>query len=734
MHRRGRRNIPAQHRPAKKHPNKPPNKEAPTILKPKPASLTASLTGPSRPGTFIPQLPTREPLQVRLSPGLQDCCSISHVNRNLALALYHAEGVDVCWQPDAIPKVECASYVGRTHWMKGEPQGPHVTIGWVAHLPSITAQERGRLLIATSDHGTLFDDRVVAMLTTSDVTGLLSLSPGCTEALERIVPAEMIYPLPLGVDASLCRTDGPSFDVLGAADWLGQHPDEGAFTFLVAGYIQPRKGFSEVAEAFCQAFGGRRDVALVIKAVVERHGHSAHGRLATLAAEHGYPCIGYIEGAITEYELAALYRSCDCLVNAHHREGFGLPPLEAMACGTPIIVTDYHGPQQYARAENAYLLKPSSIEPERTLQPGQEHRIDWAYYDLDDLAQLMVEAEQGKRRKTIIRAGLAEAKKWTWERTAKAALKACDELVGNIRRRPRKWHSPLVDFSVVVCCRNGAKHLRAFMDSLPPLPAHSELLVLDDASEPEEAGRMKEICERRGGVRLIRSEKQLGIGGSRARLYEEVRGRFICSLDADLIFTDTDPHWLERLRGLWNAGDGKFGILGTLLLWPNGKVQNAGAYACWDAATHFELRGTNEPLSETWERPAIVSALSGAVHFFRQDLLDHCQMDGGYFPSFFEDADFCMQARVAGYEMRYSPEVRIIHNAQSWCGSAEGAKQAQLAMVRERFEQRWADMIQEDERRQDEAGALEYPCAAPKKSPYAIIGGGNEHLGLAVTK
>lgn len=44
--------------------------------------------------------------------------------------------------------------------------------------------------------------------------------------------------------------------------------------------------------------------------------------------------------AIAEAELPTLYRSCDIFLWPTHREGFGLPPMEALACGTPVVATD----------------------------------------------------------------------------------------------------------------------------------------------------------------------------------------------------------------------------------------------------------------------------------------------------------------------------------------------------------------------------------------------------------
>lgn len=48
---------------------------------------------------------------------------------------------------------------------------------------------------------------------------------------------------------------------------------------------------------------------------------------------------GHVDG-FPEEKMASLYNAMDCLVNVSQWEGFGLPPLEAQACGVPVIVTD----------------------------------------------------------------------------------------------------------------------------------------------------------------------------------------------------------------------------------------------------------------------------------------------------------------------------------------------------------------------------------------------------------
>jgi glycosyltransferase involved in cell wall biosynthesis len=61
----------------------------------------------------------------------------------------------------------------------------------------------------------------------------------------------------------------------------------------------------------------------------------------------------------TRAQLAKHYATCDLFVSASWRESFGLPPLEAMACGAPVVLTDSGGVREYARhQENCVMVPP----------------------------------------------------------------------------------------------------------------------------------------------------------------------------------------------------------------------------------------------------------------------------------------------------------------------------------------------------------------------------------------
>jgi glycosyltransferase involved in cell wall biosynthesis len=63
-------------------------------------------------------------------------------------------------------------------------------------------------------------------------------------------------------------------------------------------------------------------------------------------------------GLLDEREMVFFYRSCDVFVFTSRLEGFGLPPLEAMACGVPVVTTNCGGVTDFVDGRNALIVPP----------------------------------------------------------------------------------------------------------------------------------------------------------------------------------------------------------------------------------------------------------------------------------------------------------------------------------------------------------------------------------------
>jgi glycosyltransferase involved in cell wall biosynthesis len=112
-------------------------------------------------------------------------------------------------------------------------------------------------------------------------------------------------------------------------------------------------------------------------------------------------------GGVDEETLVALYNGARILILPSLYEGFGLPPLEAMACGTPVIASD-RGSLPEVVGEAGLL-----IDPEHTRAIASAIKKLW---DSEEL------------RRSFRERGLARAQKFSWRRAARETLKIYREL------------------------------------------------------------------------------------------------------------------------------------------------------------------------------------------------------------------------------------------------------------------------------------------------------------------
>jgi glycosyltransferase involved in cell wall biosynthesis len=114
---------------------------------------------------------------------------------------------------------------------------------------------------------------------------------------------------------------------------------------MYLGDFRPRKGLADFLAAAERVHEQRGDIRLVL---VLKEG----GGLETSVP---HEVIERPDNAV----LAETYAGSDLFVSSSWYEGFGLPPLEAMACGTPVVLTDSGGVRDFARdGENCLVVPP----------------------------------------------------------------------------------------------------------------------------------------------------------------------------------------------------------------------------------------------------------------------------------------------------------------------------------------------------------------------------------------
>jgi len=183
---------------------------------------------------------------------------------------------------------------------------------------------------------------------------------------------------------------------------------EGRRYVLAVGDIQPRKNLGRLVEAFGMLVAKaaiEEDVILIIAGQSQWQG----AQVARQVEEQGLAQRVRFPGYVSDEDLPALYRGAEVFVYPSVYEGFGLPPLEAMTCGTPVICSSASSLPEVV-GEAAMLFDP---------------------YDVSALAQALRDllCDEAKRQELVL-AGLVRATQFSWEKAARETVAVYQEAVG----------------------------------------------------------------------------------------------------------------------------------------------------------------------------------------------------------------------------------------------------------------------------------------------------------------
>jgi glycosyltransferase involved in cell wall biosynthesis len=204
------------------------------------------------------------------------------------------------------------------------------------------------------------------------------------DLIARGIPEERVVAIPNGVGAPFGQ-DGPHVN--------------GQPYALVVGSLERRKDPVTAVEGLSLLDS---DELRLVFAGPDRGDRSA---AKEAAARRGLDRRVEFTGHVSGEELAALYRGAACLVFPSRHEGFGLPVLEAMACGTPVVATRVGALPEVA-GDAAILVEPGNpVE----LAGGIERAL--------------------ADRERLVAAGLERARQFTWAETARRTLDVYRELL-----------------------------------------------------------------------------------------------------------------------------------------------------------------------------------------------------------------------------------------------------------------------------------------------------------------
>ncbi|MEI6297305.1 MAG: glycosyltransferase family 4 protein [bacterium] len=140
-------------------------------------------------------------------------------------------------------------------------------------------------------------------------------------------------------------------------------PKDERFTFLFMGTWRKRKGWQQLLEAWMHEFDFKDNVRLVIKTDKYTMATRAVAEVREnlkLNTKEIAPIV-FESRILNEVDLPRFMKGADCLICPTVGEGFGIPGLQSMALGIPVVITNFSGCTDYANNETATLIEPEKF-------------------------------------------------------------------------------------------------------------------------------------------------------------------------------------------------------------------------------------------------------------------------------------------------------------------------------------------------------------------------------------
>lgn len=215
--------------------------------------------------------------------------------------------------------------------------------------------------------------------------------------------------------------------------------------------------------------------------------------------------------------------------------------------------------------------------------------------------------------------------------------------------------------------------------------AGAHLVVVDNGSTDETPARLAELAAERELTVVTLAENVGFVRGNNAGLAAALPGSDVVLLNNDLEFFQAD--WLPRLADAAHGTPGA-GIVGCRLVLPDGRLLHAGTFILTDTMWGQQVGALEKDVGQYPGRREVQGVVFACAYIRREviEAIGGLSLD---FTTYFEDTDYCLRARQAGFATLVAGDVTLVHDEHGSTKSDPNALMTMFSGSREIFRKKW---------------------------------------------
>ena len=241
--------------------------------------------------------------------------------------------------------------------------------------------------------------------------------------------------------------------------------------------------------------------------------------------------------------------------------------------------------------------------------------------------------------------------------------------------------------SIITINYNGLKDTCELIDTLPLNDETIEVIVVDNASTQNEA---TELERRYPQIIVIRSDKNLGFAGGNNLGIQAAHGKYLFFLNNDTLLPQ--PSSLSLLINRLASSD-QIGMVCPKIKfsWGDHRIQYAGYTPLSKITLRNKSIGFGEQDNGQYDTPRPTPYAHGAAMMVKREIIEKVGMMPECYFLYYEELDWSMMIRRAGYEIWYEPACTIFHKESQTTGQMSPLKTYYIIRNRLLFAQRNID-------------------------------------------